>query len=367
MLEELRGRLKGIDKHLAQLRGYLDVEKKQSRIKEIEQEMSAPDFWKDNKKAQEIIVVLKGLKAGCQPWEKASEKYKELQELIEIVDNHDQVSIAQLEKDLAQLVRDLDKLQLATLLSGEEDINNAILSLHAGAGGTESCDWAAMLTRMYLRWAERMSFSATTLDFLPGEEAGTKNITIMIKGEYAYGYLQSEIGVHRLVRISPFDSNKRRHTSFVSVDVIPEISDDIKIEVKPDELKIDTYRASGAGGQHVNVTDSAVRITHLPTGIVVQCQNERSQFKNKSQAMKILRARLHEKEKTEQRKRIEAGYALKQEIAWGSQIRSYVMHPYTMVKDHRTNFEKGNVGAVMDGEIDKFIEMYLKWKVQGKK
>ncbi|GAF90833.1 unnamed protein product, partial [marine sediment metagenome] len=273
----------------------------------------------------------------------AKEKQKELKELLEIVDKQDSASLEHLEKDIAQLFARLDKLELTTLLSGEEDKNSAILSIHAGAGGTESCDWAAMLTRMYVRWAERRGFTASTLDFLPGEEAGTKNITLLIKGEYAYGYLQSERGVHRLVRISPFDANKRRHTSFASVDVISEINEDIKVEIKPDDLRIDTYRASGRGGQHVNVTDSAVRITHLPSGIVVQCQNERSQFKNKSQALKVLRARLHEREKEEQRKKLEAGYAQKQEIAWGSQIRSYVIHPYTMVKDHRINLEKGNV------------------------
>jgi len=328
--------------------------------------MSAPDFWKDNKKAQGIISELKSLKSGSAPWIKAKGKYDELKELLEIVDEDDVSSIKHVEDDLRSLFGEIDKLEFVTLLSAEEDKNNAILSINAGAGGTESCDWSAMLTRMYLRWAERKGYSASTLDFLPGEEAGTKNITILIKGEYAYGYLKAESGVHRLVRISPFDSNKRRHTSFASVDVIAEISEDIKVEIKPEELKIDTYRASGAGGQHVNVTDSAVRITHIPTNIVVQCQNERSQFKNKASAMKILRARLYEREKEEQKKKLEAGYAQKQEIAWGSQIRSYVMHPYTMVKDHRTNTEKGNVSAVMDGEIDEFIEAYLKWKVKSK-
>lgn len=343
-----------------------DVEDKLLRIKEIEEQMSRPDFWKDSKKAQETIAELKRLKSSCQPWQKAQEKQKELKELVEIVDWQDAISIGQLQKDVARLFAELDKLEFVTLLSGEEDKNNAILSIHAGAGGTESCDWAAMLTRMYMRWAERKGFATSTLDFLPGEEAGTKNITFIIRGEYAYGYLKAETGVHRLVRISPFDANKRRHTSFVSVDVIPEVSDDIKIEIKPEDLRIDTFRSSGAGGQHVNVTDSAVRITHLPTGIMVQCQNERSQFKNKSQAMKVLRARLYERETEEQRKKLEADYAKKQEIAWGSQIRSYVMHPYTMVKDHRTSVEKGNVNAVMDGDIDDFIEAYLKWKVGAK-
>ncbi len=341
-----------------------DLRDKQARIKEIESQMSLPDFWKDNKKAQGIVSELKSLKSSCQPWEKAKELHKELKELVEIVDWQDTASVSQLQKDIVQLSQELDKLEFVTLLSGEEDKNNAILSIHAGAGGTESCDWTAMLTRMYLRWAERRGFATSTLDFLPGEEAGTKNITLLIKGEYAYGYLKAESGVHRLVRISPFDASKRRHTSFASVDVIPEIGEEIKIELKPQDLRIDTFRASGPGGQKVNVTDSAVRITHLPSGTVVQCQNERSQFKNKAMAMKVLRARLYEGEKEEQRKKLEAEYAQKQEIAWGSQIRSYVMHPYTMVKDHRTNLEKGNVNGVMDGEIDGFIEAYLKWKIK---
>jgi len=341
-----------------------DVERKQARIKEIESRMSRPEFWKDSKKAKSIIADLKSLKSSCLAWEKAKKLHKELEELAEIVERQDTSSISHLQKDVTKISAGLDKLEFTTLLSGEEDRNSAILSIHAGAGGTESCDWTAMLTRMYLRWAEKRGFTASTLDFLAGEEAGTKNITLLIKGEYSYGYLKSESGVHRLVRISPFDANKRRHTSFASVDVIAEITEEIKVEIRPEDLKIDTYRASGAGGQHVNVTDSAVRITHQPTGIVVQCQNERSQFKNKSSAMKVLRARLHEREKEEQRKKIEAGYAQKQEIAWGRQIRSYVMHPYTMVKDHRTNLEKGNVSAVMDGEINDFIEAYLKWKIK---
>lgn len=326
--------------------------------------MSEADFWKDSKKAQGVISELKTLKSTYRPYQKVQEKYNELCELAEIVEKDDAVSINHLDEDINRLAIELEKLEFVTLLSAEEDKNNAILSINAGAGGTEACDWTSMLSRMYLRWAERRGYASSILDFLPGEEAGTKNVTMLIKGDYAYGYLGSERGVHRLVRISPFDSNKRRHTSFASVDVIPEISEDIKVEIKPEELRIDTYRASGAGGQHVNVTDSAVRITHIPTGIVAQCQNERSQFKNKSSAMKILRARIYTREKEEQKKKLEAGYAQKQEIAWGSQIRSYVMHPYTMVKDHRTNTEKGNTRAVMDGEIDEFIEAYLKWKIR---
>ncbi|MBN2097165.1 MAG: peptide chain release factor 2 [Candidatus Omnitrophica bacterium] len=363
MLEGLKVQIQAIDQRLEQLRVIFDVPKKQARVKEIEQEMSSPDFWKDNKKAQGVITELKSLKSSCLAWEQAYAKEQELQELLELVDWQDSASIAELQKDVAQLSTQTQRLEFVTLLSGEEDRNNAILSIHAGAGGTESCDWTAMLARMYLRWAEKKGCATQTLDFLPGEEAGTKNITLLIKGEYAYGYLQAESGVHRLVRISPFDANKRRHTSFASVDVVPEISEEIKVDIKPEELKIDTFRSSGAGGQHVNVTDSAVRITHLPSGIVVQCQNERSQFQNKATAMKILRAHLHEREKEEKRKKLEAGYAAKQEIAWGSQIRSYVLHPYTMVKDHRTNQEKGNASGVLDGDIDPFIEAYLKWKV----
>lgn len=245
-------------------------------------------------------------------------------------------------------------------MSEETDRNSAILSINAGAGGTESCDWAAMLLRMYTRWAESKGYQATFIDQLAGEEAGMKNVTILIKGDFAYGFLKAESGVHRLVRISPFDSNKRRHTSFASVDVIPEISNDIDIDVKETDLKIDTYRAGGKGGQHVNKTDSAVRITHIPSGIVVQCQNERSQFKNKQMAFKILKARLYEKERMKKVKQIETSYEAKKEIAWGSQIRSYVLHPYSMVKDHRTDYETGNSQAVLDGEIDGFIEAYLK-------
>ncbi|MFH1046084.1 MAG: peptide chain release factor 2 [Candidatus Omnitrophota bacterium] len=366
MLEELREHLDILEKRLLQLEVIFDVTGKRARINAIETEMSQPDFWKDNKKAQEIIQQMKGLKGACGPWEKAQQAFEELQELSALVDPHDGASIAELHADLTRLSAQLEALELTTLLSNEEDKNNAIMSIHAGAGGTEACDWVTILTRMYMRWVERKGFTAEVLDSLPGEEAGTKNITFLIKGEYAYGYLKAEIGVHRLVRISPFDANKRRHTSFASVDVLAEVGDDIEVAIKPEELKIDTYRSSGAGGQHVNVTDSAVRITHLPTGIVVQCQSERSQFKNKATAMKLLRARLYERQKQEQKKKLEAEYAQKQEIAWGSQIRSYVLCPYTLAKDHRTNFEKGNVNAVLDGEIDEFIEAYLKSKIKNK-
>ena len=254
----------------------------------------------------------------------------------------------------------LDRLEFSSLLCEEADISNAFLTINAGAGGTESCDWAAMLLRMYIKWAEGRGFTVDTIDQLAGEEAGIKNVTVLVKGSYAFGFLKCESGVHRLVRISPFDSNKRRHTSFASVDVLPEISDDIQIDIKESDLKIDTYRAGGKGGQHVNKTDSAVRITHIPTGIVVQCQNERSQFKNKQVSMKILKAKLYERERQKKAKQIESAYEAKKEIAWGSQIRSYVLHPYSMVKDHRTDCETGNAQAVLEGKLDDFIEAYLK-------
>lgn len=256
----------------------------------------------------------------------------------------------------------MDDLEFKSMLSDPADKSSAILSINSGAGGTEACDWANMLLRMYSKWADKKGYKIQTLDMLPGEEAGIKNVTTIIRGSFVYGYLKAENGVHRLVRISPFDANKRRHTSFASVDVIPEISDDIKVEISENDLRVDTYRASGRGGQHVNVTDSAVRITHIPTGIVVQCQNERSQHKNKTMAMKVLKARLYEVERKKKFDELAKHYVEKQKIEWGSQIRSYVMHPYSMVKDHRTNLQTSNVQAVMDGDIDEFIEAYLKSK-----
>ena len=296
---------------------------------------------------------------------------KDLKDIIEIAGPDDASSLEHFKNDIARLKKKMEALEFKTLLSGDADKSNAILSINAGAGGTESCDWAAVLLRMYTRWAEDKGYAITVIDTMAGEEAGIKNTTIIIKGEYAYGYLKSESGVHRLVRISPFDSNSRRHTSFASVDVIPEVADDIQIDIKEDDLRIDTYRAGGKGGQHVNKTDSAVRITHIPSGIVVQCQSERSQFKNKSTSMKILKAKLYEVERMKKSKVIENAYDSKKEIAWGSQIRSYVLHPYSMVKDHRTLHETGKSDAVLNGEIDGFIEAYLKetqkLKAQGKR
>jgi peptide chain release factor 2 len=325
--------------------------------------MAEPDFWSDKQKANEIIRELKSLKSAIEPWLKIEDKFREIEELSEIVEASDTKSLAHLEQLFDEICTELSSFEFYQLLSDEHDKNNVILSINAGAGGTESCDWVSMLLRMYLRYAEDKNFRTETIDFLPGEEAGIKNVTVIIKGNYAYGYLKSEVGVHRLVRISPFDANKRRHTSFASVDVIPEITDDIDIKIEDADLKIDVYRSSGPGGQSVNTTDSAVRITHLPTGIVVQCQNERSQLKNKMTALKVLRARLYEKKKKEEEEKLAKKYAQKQDIAWGSQIRSYVLHPYNMVKDHRTDIETANTQAVLDGKIDEFIQAYLKRKM----
>lgn len=291
---------------------------------------------------------------------KLEEDFRALKDILELAGEDDAESIAHFKDDVTALSRKLGDLEFRSLLGGPSDRANAILIINAGAGGTESCDWVAMLLRMYTKWAEARGCQVTWLDQTAGEEAGIKNATVMIKGEFAYGYLRSEIGVHRLVRISPFDSNKRRHTSFASVDVLPEISDDIQIDIKEADLKIDTYRAGGKGGQHVNKTDSAVRITHTPTGIIVQCQNERSQFKNKSMALKILKAKLYEAQQEKKAREIESAYSAKKDISWGSQIRSYVLHPYQMVKDHRTDFEVGNAIGVLDGKLDGFIEAYLK-------
>lgn len=280
---------------------------------------------------------------------------------MEITDENDSPSLSHLNDEIQKLKKDLDAFEFRSYLSQKEDSFNAILSVNSGAGGTEATDWANMLLRMYTRWAESRNYKVENVDMLAGEETGIKSATIIISGQYVYGYLKSEIGVHRLVRISPFDANKRRHTSFASVDVLPEITDDIKIDIKPADLKIDTFRSGGRGGQHVNVTDSAVRITHLPTGIVVQCQNERSQHKNKATAMKILRARLYERKLEEQKKKLTKHYEEKKKIEWGSQIRSYVLHPYLMVKDHRTKHETSNAFQVLDGGLDEFMEAYLKY------
>lgn len=323
--------------------------------------MSSPGFWDDQEGSAQTVKQLKSLKSTVEPWEDALKEYQELNELSEIVKEEDKDLIADLVKNINGLLSELDKLEFRVLLGGRFDRNGAILSINAGAGGTESCDWAEMLFRMYTRYAEKQGYSLKTTDVLFGEEAGIKNITVLIEGEYAYGYLKTERGVHRLVRISPFDANKRRHTSFASVGVIPVIEEDAEIKIEDKDLAIDTFRASGPGGQHMQKTDSAVRITHIPSGIVVQCQNERSQHQNKQTALRILKARLYESEREKKEQELLRQYAgEKKKIEWGSQIRSYVMHPYSMVKDHRTDYETGNVAKVMDGGIDEFIQAYLK-------
>jgi len=324
--------------------------------------MSVPDFWSDTQSANQVISRLKSLKATSEPFQVCYREYKDIEELVSILDNNEHDTIKETEKELIGLIEKVNGLEFKSLLNAKRDINNAILSINAGAGGTESCDWASMLLRMYNRWAARMNYKIELVDFLPGEETGVKNTTIIIKGDWAYGYLKGECGVHRLVRISPFDSNKRRHTSFASVDIMPEVADDVDIDIAEKDIRVDVYRSSGPGGQSVNTTDSAVRITHTPTGIVVQCQNERSQIKNKATAMRVLRARLYQKQQEELRKRMEKEHTAKQKIEWGSQIRSYVFHPYNMVKDHRTKEETSSTQAVMDGDIERFIQAFLKWK-----
>lgn len=325
--------------------------------------MGAPDFWNDPKKAQQVVRTQKGLKAQVEEWERTHGRWEDLEILLELaVEENDEATLREAADQLNELEREVERLELATLLNGEYDDADAILSIHAGAGGTEAQDWAEMLTRMYTRWAESKGYAVEVLDMLPGEEAGIKTISLSIKGHRAYGYLKTERGVHRLVRISPFDSSGRRHTSFASVAVEPEVEDDGEIDIDPGDLRIDTYRASGAGGQHVNKTESAVRITHLPTGVVAQCQTERSQHANRDRAMRMLRARLLQLKLEEQQERLAELRGEQSNIAWGSQIRSYVFQPYTMVKDHRTNAEMGNVQAVMDGDIDLFIETFLRHK-----
>lgn len=325
--------------------------------------MLVPGFWDKQELAQKTSRKMSSLKGIIREWEQVFHLYEDAVALRELWEETEDDSVKEeLQEYLQELEQAVENLELTSLLSGEYDDHNAIVTIHPGAGGTESQDWASMLLRMYIRWAERKNHEVETLDYQPGDEAGLKNVTLLIKGPNSYGYLKAEKGVHRLVRISPFDSSGRRHTSFSSVEVIPEIEDDLTVKINPDDLRIDTYRASGAGGQHVNKTDSAIRITHMPTGIVVQCQSERSQHSNRESALKILRARLLERQREEQQEKLESIKGQQSEIAWGNQIRSYVFCPYTMVKDHRTDVEIGNVDAVMDGGLDPFIEGFLKLK-----
>ncbi|WP_139209401.1 peptide chain release factor 2 [Paenibacillus sp. OK003] len=357
--------LREIGKKLTNLRGSLDLDLKQEMIENFEVKMSAPDFWDDNDKAQALIAELNAVKGSVDQYTKLQQDYDDAVMMAELADEEGDDDLAvEIGNSVTAIVSKVEAFELQLLLNQPYDKMNAILELHPGAGGTESQDWGQMLMRMYTRWAEKRGFKVEVLDYLAGDEAGIKSVTLSIKGHNAYGYLKAEKGVHRLVRISPFDSSGRRHTSFVSCDVVPEIDDTIELDIRTEDLKIDTYRASGAGGQHINTTDSAVRITHLPTGVVVTCQNERSQIKNRERAMTMLRSKLYERKIEEQKQQLDEIRGEQSDIAWGSQIRSYVFHPYSMVKDHRTSVETGNTGAVMDGDLDGFIDGYLRSQIK---
>ncbi|MDP3980240.1 MAG: peptide chain release factor 2 [Chlamydiota bacterium] len=363
MDNELEQKFLAIQKRTEDLRRFLDFSAKKDDLHALETKMAQQDFWDDQEHSKSVVKELKKLRSIIIPFEQYYKDYEEAQILFELLMESRQIEPVHEQELLdatVNLERVLADLELRNFLSGEYDQNNAIISLNAGAGGTEACDWVDMLLRMYRRWCQRHGFKDQITEILTGEEAGIKNVTLIVEGDYAYGYLKAEKGVHRLVRISPFDANKRRHTSFASLDVIPEVNDDIEIDIDESDLRIDTFRSSGAGGQHVNKTDSAIRITHNPTGIVVTCQNERSQFKNKATAMKVLKARMYNLKVKEQEEKMAKVQGQKSDIAWGSQIRSYVFHPYTMVKDLRTHVETSNTNAVMDGDIDLFIQAYLK-------
>ncbi|EFR41678.1 peptide chain release factor 2 [Selenomonas sp. oral taxon 137 str. F0430] len=363
MLEDLKPTLNDLGEKLDQMRISLEIPAKEEKIAELEYKMSEPTFWDDAAAAQKVNQELAGLKGGVDTYKALAAKYEDAETLYEMgIEENDPSMERDIRAELDLIAEGLETLQLEVLLSGEYDANNAILTLHAGAGGTEAQDWTQMLLRMYGRWAERHGFTVETADLQPGDEAGVKSASLFIKGHNAYGFLKSEKGVHRLVRISPFDSQARRHTSFSACDVMPEIDDAVEVDIDMDDVRVDYYRASGAGGQHINKTSSAVRMTHEPTGIVVQCQNERSQLQNKEQCLKMLRAKLFELEQEKKEEELAKLEGVQQKIEWGSQIRSYVFQPYTMVKDVRTNAETGNVQAVMDGEIDPFIRAYLNAK-----
>lgn len=343
---------------------HFDINNKEQKLKELENKTLEPNFWNDAKNSTQVLSEIKKIKGKCIKYRNIETELKNIEELTELVNLEPDEEIAKdILKSTKKIATEMERLEIDTLLSGKYDNNNAIITIHPGAGGTESQDWAEMLYRMYVRWANKNNYEIKELDFLEGEEAGIKSVTFEVNGENAYGYLKGEMGVHRLVRISPFDSGGRRHTSFASLEVLPEITDEIEIDINQDDLRIDTYRASGAGGQHINKTSSAVRITHIPTNIVVACQSERSQIQNRETAMRMLKSKLLDLKEKEQKDKIEDLKGEQRDIAWGSQIRSYVFCPYTMVKDHRTNYEVGNVESVMDGNIDGFIESYLKSQI----
>ena len=361
-LDQFKYTLSTYDETLKEAKDSLDLENKERRITELDKSMEEPGFWDDPERSTKTVREAKNLKDTVDGYKHLEQQYEDIQVMIEMgYEENDPAMIPEIQEMLDEFVKELEELRTKTLLSGEYDGCNAILKLNAGAGGTEAMDWCSMLYRMYQRWADKKGFTTEVLDFLDGDEAGLKSITLQVNGENAYGYLKSEKGVHRLVRISPFNAAGKRQTSFVSCDVMPDIEEDLDVEINPDDLRIDTYRSSGAGGQHINKTSSAIRITHLPTGIVVQCQNERSQFQNKDKAMQMLKAKLYLLKQQENAEKLSDIRGDVKDINFGNQIRSYVMQPYTLVKDHRTNAENGNVNAVMDGDIDLFISAYLKW------
>ncbi|MZP42988.1 peptide chain release factor 2 [Heliobacterium gestii] len=365
MFSEVKRELGLLETRLDELRDSLDLAVKEERIAELEQMILEPGFWDDTERAQKTMQELTGLKDKVKAYQDLRGHWEDLGVLRELgAEEEDADTLAEIEAGIKEITAELDRWHLELLLNGPYDRNNALLTLHAGAGGTEAMDWNEMLLRMYIRWGEKKGYKVDLLDSLPGDEAGMKSATISVAGENAYGYLKGEMGVHRLVRISPFDSSGRRHTSFASLEVLPEVSEDAEILIRSEDLKVDTYRASGAGGQHVNKTESAVRITHVPTGIVVACQSERSQIQNRATAMRMLQAKLFERQRQEQEAEVNRLKGDQQDIAFGSQIRSYVFHPYNLVKDHRTNTEVGNVYAVMDGELDDFISAYLVWSTK---
>ncbi|MFP4619088.1 MAG: peptide chain release factor 2 [Spirochaetaceae bacterium] len=365
MLTDYEQPLRELEEEIYDTWRRLDPDILERDIQELEAGTADPEFWNDREKAEEVIRKINRKRSKLDPWKDVKNRFDEIKELWEISkDEGDNTMEKEIKNTIVSLQKELHRLQTLEMFSGKYDDHDLFLTIHSGAGGTEACDWVSMLYRMYARWCEKNSYKMELIDILEAE-GGIKSVTLEIKGVYAYGYLHGETGIHRLVRISPFDSNKRRHTSFASVYASPVIDDEIEVDIRPEDLKIDTYRAQGAGGQHVNKTDSAVRITHLKTGIVVQCQNERSQHKNKATAMKVLKSRLYEHYKEQQNEEHEKHAQDKKDIAWGHQIRSYVFHPYNMVKDHRTGMQSGNVQAVMDGDIDDFIHGYLKWRMTG--
>ena len=366
-LDQFKYTLSTYEKPLQEVRESLNLDAKIRRIDELDKTMEEPSFWEDAELSTRLVKEAKHLKDTVAEFNRLQNQYEEIGLMIEMgYEENDPAIVPEIQKMVDEFSDELEALRLRTLLTGEYDGNNAIMRLNAGAGGTESCDWCSILYRMYCRWAESKGFSVEMLDYLAGEEAGIKSVTLQINGENAFGYLKSERGVHRLVRISPFNANGKRQTSFVSCDVMPDIEEDLDVEINPDDLRIDTYRSSGAGGQHINKTSSAVRITHIPTGIVVQCQYELSQFQNKDRAMQMLKAKLYMLKQQENAEKISDLRGDVKEIAWGSQIRSYVLQPYTLIKDHRTGFESGNVTSVLDGSIDGFISAYLKWESLGR-